>query len=247
MTSMFSEVARFYAESRPLYPDALIHNIRDICVEHKLAWDCGTGNGQAARSFIPFFDKVYASDISPEQLSFAYRHPKIEYFCVPAECSGFRDKVFDLVTVAEAIHWFELSLFESEVFRVLKPGAILAAWHYDAIKLEDTAIQECLNQLRELVKDGWSNEARRIKDPIKFDDRRFESFPSLQFCAEQRWEYERMAKNIMTWSAVRSFTKRGSHCEAELDALLKAIRGFWGDQSRTIRFNIYLDTWRRKA
>ena len=102
----FSGHARSYAAARPVYPESLFACLATLCKQHELAWDCATGNGQAARSLTPYFDKVLATDASDEQIASAEPHPKIEFRVATAESSGFDADSVDLITVAQALHWF---------------------------------------------------------------------------------------------------------------------------------------------
>src|SRR4029079_3133162 len=104
----FSGFAAHYAAHRPHYPAALFERAASLPAARRLAWDCGTGNGQAARGIAPHFAHVIATDASATQLSHATPHPKVEYRVAKAEASGLDPGSIDLVTVAAALHWFDL-------------------------------------------------------------------------------------------------------------------------------------------
>jgi len=129
----FSSASGRYAAYRPDYPAALFAWLADQCVERDTAWDCATGSGQAALGLAPHFSRVIATDASAEQIRHAEIHPAIAYRVAPAEASGLADRSVDLVTVAQAAHWFDLPRFYAEVTRVLKRGGYspcgaTAAW-----------------------------------------------------------------------------------------------------------------------
>ena len=71
-----------------------------------------------------------ATDASEEQIRHAQAHPRVEYRVAIAHASGLPPHSADLVTVAQALHWFDLPPFYAEVRRVLRPGGIVAAWCY---------------------------------------------------------------------------------------------------------------------
>src|SRR4051794_17017875 len=98
----FSRQSSIYLKYRPTYPDELFDYLSSLCNEHTLAWDCGTGNGQAATSLTKYFDHVFASDPSQAQINNAIRHPKIKYAVEVAESSSLLNKSADLLTVANA-------------------------------------------------------------------------------------------------------------------------------------------------
>lgn len=143
----FSLNLELYAKHRPQYPDELFSFLGDICERHDCAWDYATGNGQAAVSCANHFQLVEATDISPEQIRHCIVHPKVHYGLSPAEHTAFNDRSFDLIMVAQAIHWFDKDAFFKEAERVLKPKGILAVWGYGFLEIEkeiDNVIAEYL-------------------------------------------------------------------------------------------------------
>src|SRR5450631_1709703 len=133
---LFSNQAGDYARYRPSYPAALIEYIARFVSEKKLAWDCATGNGQAAVLLSDYFEKVIATDLSEKQLLQAAPKENIVYSAGKAEQTSFADNSFDLITIAQAYHWFQFSDFEKEATRVAKPGAVIAAWGYNLPKCD---------------------------------------------------------------------------------------------------------------
>ena len=110
----FSSQAAEYAKFRPRYPDELFSYLSSITNEHKKAWDCAAGNGQAALSLTDYFDEVIATDASEKQIHNAIPHPKIKYRVAPAENNGIESSSVDLITVATAAHWLNLAKFYEE-------------------------------------------------------------------------------------------------------------------------------------
>ena len=131
----FSSHSEKYAQSRPQYPEEIYAFLASLAPSRSLAWDCGTGSGQAAIGLAKYFDRVYATDASAEQISHAYQHEKVTYHAEPAEGVSLHNASADLVTVAVAIHWFNFDEFYAEVKRVLKPEGILAVWTYNAVEI----------------------------------------------------------------------------------------------------------------
>ncbi|MDQ3791506.1 MAG: class I SAM-dependent methyltransferase, partial [Actinomycetota bacterium] len=129
-TNPFATEAARYAHLRPTYPEELFAFLSTTVVSREVAWDCATGNGQAATHLTGYFERVIATDESAEMLAQAPRAPRIEYRVAEAEDSGIDARSVDLVTVASAIHWFDLGRFYAEVRRVVRPGGIIAAWTY---------------------------------------------------------------------------------------------------------------------
>ncbi len=127
----FSKQAADYAKFRPRYPQELFDYLGSIAPSRQLAWDCGTGNGQAAVGLASVFDRVIATDASEKQIANAQSHKRVEYRVAPAENSGIESETIDLIMVAQALHWFDLDRFYAEVRRVLKNNGVLAASAYN--------------------------------------------------------------------------------------------------------------------
>src|SRR5439155_20946709 len=123
-----SAQAPAYARYRPGYPDALFEYLSGLAPDRQVAWDCATGNGQAAVSAAKFFERVIATDASETQIAHAFRLPGIDYRVAPAEKSGLDDSTVALVTIAQALHWLPIPEFFAEARRALKPNGIIAVW-----------------------------------------------------------------------------------------------------------------------
>lgn len=146
----FSSRAVNYAKIRPQYPREIFLDLSRRVRNHELAWDVGTGSGQAACGLVEFFSRVIATDASEEQLSHAFPHKHIQYLYRPAERSSLPNSSVDLVTAACAAHWFNLEDFYKEVRRVLAPGARIAVWTYfypETGGAEDTHIRYYFEKL----------------------------------------------------------------------------------------------------
>ncbi len=123
----FSGHAADYASARPHYSTELFDWLAQQCDARLLAWDAGCGNGQAACALAMHFEQVYASDPSAAQIAAAAPASNIRYAVEPAEACGLRDASVDLVTVAQAMHWFDVPRFQVEARRVLRSGGVFAA------------------------------------------------------------------------------------------------------------------------
>jgi len=160
----FSGHAEQYAQNRPQYPDEIYAYLASIAPGHSLAWDCGTGNGQAAIGLAKYFDKVHATDASAEQISRAYPHEKVEYRVEPAEHASLDDASVDLVTVAVAVHWFNFDEFYAEVKRVLKPGGILSAWTYSLPEISTEMDQLVSEYYFDIVGEYWPERIHYLEE-----------------------------------------------------------------------------------
>ena len=107
----FSSFASKYASARSSYPSTLFEFVAKNAPSQQRVWDCATGNGQAAVGLSKVFTEVHATDASSEQIGNAIPGKNIEYSVQLAEETNFPDCHFDAVTVAQALHWFQLDRF----------------------------------------------------------------------------------------------------------------------------------------
>lgn len=203
---LFSHQAGDYARYRPSYPAELIENVLQFVRNRDVAWDCATGNGQAAHLLAEQFNKVIATDISDKQLMLAKKHKNIEYINCSAEQTPFDNNSFDLITVAQAYHWFNFNAFEAEVRRVGKPGAVVSVWAYSLPVTQNTIIDSLINRFyKEITGPYWDAERRYIDEgyttvPFNFD--LLQEKKLLMFC---EWSANDMVGFLRSWSSVQHF------------------------------------------
>ena len=163
-TNPFATEAAEYAHLRPTYPDELFELLATVVASRDVAWDCATGNGQAATHLARHFGQVIATDESAEMIAQAPHDPRITYRVAEAEDSGIEDHFVDLVTVAAAIHWFDLDRFYAEVRRVVKPGGAIAAWTYYT-PVFDSAIDAIIQRLvHDVLGTYWGKRLHYVVD-----------------------------------------------------------------------------------
>jgi SAM-dependent methyltransferase len=235
----FSGHSEQYAQHRPRYPDEIYAYLASIAPARSLAWDCGTGNGQAALGLAKYFDKVCATDASAEQISHAYPHEKVEYYAEPAEHVSLSDSSVDLVTVAVAIHWFNFDEFYREVRRVLKPKGILAAWTYSLTEISPE-IDPLVNQYySEIVAGYWPERIRYLEERYKTIPFPFEEIIPPPFVMEIHWNLIQFAGFLDSWSATQRYkAQREQH---PLEIIWDKLAAKWGDENekRLIRWPLH--------
>src|ERR1700704_3355099 len=161
----FSRLAAQYSAFRPSYPPALFDYLAQLCRERQSAWDCACGNGQAALAIAERFESVIATDASPQQLAAAPANAKVTYRVARAEDSGIESGSVDLVTVAQALHWFDLDSFYGEVQRVLVPAGVVSVWTYGVLHVEGDAIDALLQEFcYDTVGPYWPPERRLVEE-----------------------------------------------------------------------------------
>jgi len=226
----FSERAQAYAQARPTYPPALFTALAALAPGWELAWDVGTGNGQAARGLAEHFERVLATDASAKQLAEAASHPHIVYRQANETASGLRDRSADLVTVAQAAHWFDLPAFYAEALRVLRPGGVLAMWAY-GLAMITPPIDDIVERFyRETVGRYWPPERRHIETGYRDLPFPLPDLPFPPLAMEHRWTLGELLGYISTWSAVSGYRKETG--ADPIPALETELRAAWGDPDR---------------
>lgn len=229
----FSGGAKSYAEHRPGYPEELFAWVATLTHAHELAWDCATGNGQAAVGVAVHYRHVAASDASAAQIANRRAHPSVDYFVATAERSALREYRCDLVTVAQAAHWFDFERFHAEVRRVLKPGGVIAIWTYETFRI-DPAVDAVLDHFyRAVVGLYWPPERRYVEEGYRTLPFPYEEIHAPVFTLEVRWNFEQVLSYLGTWSAVQRFRKdRGFDPVQELQPALAVSWGRPQDDKR---------------
>ncbi len=232
-TDHFSAHAQNYARFRPTYPDELFLWLATLCPERALAWDCGTGNGQAALGLAAHFTKIHATDLSPEQLKQASARDNIHYQPGAAEDSGLPDQSANLVTVAQALHWFDHERFYPEVLRVLKPGGVFAAWTYRLLDAEPAINAVVAHFHSQTVGPWWPTERRWVDSGYQGLPFPFDELEVPEFFMERLWTLAQMLDYLRTWSATQRYIKE---CGTDpTHALMTELLPVWGDPEQPKR------------
>ena len=221
----FTPLAQHYAAFRPAYPEALFDWLASLAPQHRVAWDCGAGSGQATAPLAARFGHVVATDISAAQLAAAPPLPHVEYRVASAEASGLPDHSVDLVTVAQAMHWFDLPRFHAEVRRVLQPQGVIAVWGYNRLLLGDTALQQVLDGLYENTLGAyWPPERAHVENGYRDLPFPWDRIDAPRFTLQQSWTREQLLGYLRSWSAVGRFiADRGYDPVDEVAVALSAL------------------------
>ena len=145
-------------------------------VGRKLALDLGTGHGLVTRELSPHFDHVISTDPSVGMITQASElstcstmYPNVSYHQATAESSPFvSDRQVDLVTAAQASHWFHYPTLWPELGRIMRPGGTLAFWGYkDHVLVSHPKASEVIEYFAyqedpALLGSYWQQPGRRI-------------------------------------------------------------------------------------
>jgi SAM-dependent methyltransferase len=235
----FSAHAAHYAQARPVYPPALYAWLAAHSPARAQAWDAGCGNGQAAVAIAAHFAAVYATDPSAPQIEHAIAHPHVRYAVEPAERCGLADSSVDLVTVAQALHWFDFPTFFGEVARVLKPRGLFAAWSYGLMQVTPEITEVVRAFEFDVVGAYWPPERRHIDDAYSSIDFPFEPVRAPSFAMRHEWTQAQVIDYLGTWSAVQRY-RNATGVDPMPDVAIR-MREAWGDaQTRAITWPLTL-------
>jgi ubiquinone/menaquinone biosynthesis C-methylase UbiE len=230
--TLFASVAREYASFRPGYPAGLFEWLARSCTRRETAWDCGCGSGQASTALAEHFAAVTATDVSAEQIAAARPHPRVRYSIAPAEHSGLPDASVDLVTVAQALHWFDVHAFYAEARRVARPGAVLAVWTYPRPEFVEPELDRVfLDFYSGVVGPYWPPERRHVESHYRTLPFPFDETPHPPFGLELTWSFEQVIGYASSWSATANYRK-ALH-EDPLPLLRQRLREVWPEQAAT--------------
>lgn len=237
----FSKQADLYAKYRPSYPKALYDFILTHMNEREAAWDCGTGSGQVAAYLASYFGVVYASDISPQQLNYAAKKKSIEYAVMPAEQTDYASESFDLITVAQAIHWFNFDRFYKEVNRTAKNNALLAVIGYGMLRINE-GIDPLLDECYRYAFGTYFSESRHyIEEQYQTIPFPFEEIESPLFSISYKWSLTDLEGVFNSWSAIQKFKEEaGVNPADDFIDRLKNEAGWESNKQKEVTFPIFM-------
>lgn len=232
----FSNLAKTYASYRPQYPAELYTWLASISPSQHLAWDCACGTGQASLGLAAHFQQVVATDASAQQIAATQPHPKIEWRVAAAEHSGLADRSVDLITVAQALHWFDLEQFYAEAQRVLKPEGVLAVWTYGVLKINEPSIDALVQDFyTQVLGPYWPPERAIVESGYQTLAFPFKEFQAPAFHMQLHWNKSQLIGYLRSWSATDRYLQ--AQGQNPVDTLEQALAPFWEDETR------YLTEW----
>lgn len=234
----FSHASDDYRRWRPRYPAELFAWLAQQAPSTGVAWDCGTGNGQAAVGLAAHFRRVVATDASAAQIREAEACERVKYLVATAESAPMTDASVDLVTVAQALHWFDVARFHDEVRRVLRPRGVVAQWGYGLASIDDRIDPLVRRFAEETVGPWWPPERALVESAYAGVPFPFEHIDAPAFSMKARWDLDHFLAYLGTWSSVAGY--RREHGRDPLPALREELAPLWGDAQREIRWPLLL-------
>jgi ubiquinone/menaquinone biosynthesis C-methylase UbiE len=225
MKDNFSAQSENYAKYRPAYPSAFFEYLNSIVAAKQNAWDCGTGNGQVAHELAKTFNTVFATDISQQQINNALPADNIKYSVQAAEKTNFDDKQFDLIIVAQAIHWFDFDKFYTEAKRTAKDNALLCVLGYGRLEITEPIDKIIGNFYKNIIGAYWDKERKYIDENYTTIPFPFKEIPAPNFVNKLQWNLEHLIGYLNTWSAVKHFVKQKEY--NPIEQLQTEIEQYW--------------------
>lgn len=234
----FSTQAAAYARYRIDYPPELYTELLADIAPRRCAWDCATGNGQVAAVLAGFFTRVEATDISAAQLAEAVARPNIAYQVAAAEHTPFAAGTFDLVTVAQALHWFDAEGFHAEVRRVARPGATVAEWGYQLARIQADLDALLAHFYAHTMRPYWDENRWHIDDQYARIPFPFANVQHRAYHVRRHWTAEWFLQYLRTWSSVVRYERQ--HGTDPVLLIEEEVRRRWGVGKRTVVFPVFL-------
>ena len=155
-----------------------------------------------------------------------------------AEKTSFGDKQFDLITVAQAIHWFDFDAFYKEADRILKPGGVLAVLGYGLFNTNAES-KKILDHFYHDITGPYSDPERRYLDenyttiPFPLNEKEVK-----QFSNTFTWTFEQLTGYLETWSAVQHYIKKNG--SSPLDIIKEELKDSWEKSDKQVTFPLLL-------
>ena len=238
MKDNFSKQAAEYSKFRPQYPDEMIDYIVSFVKNKNIALDIATGNGQVASKLSGFFETVYGIDISQNQLDNATPSDNIIYKVAAAENTFFKNQEFDLITVAQAVHWFDFELFYKEIYRILKPEGIFAVLGYGLFSTNADSDKILRYFYNDIVGPYWDSERKYLDENYKTIPFPFEEIATQNFENHLTWTFEELVGYLETWSATQHYIAKNN--KNPLDLIYDELKVSWQKNDKEVTFPLLL-------
>lgn len=239
VTQLFGERASDYASFRPAYPAQLFDWLAANSPDRQRVLDIGCGNGQASQALSAHFAHVLACDSSFQQLCAVPATSAIQRFAADARRLPLRSSSCDLITVAQALHWFADARFFAEVSRLLRPDGFFCAWCYGLMRI-NPALDALIRQLHgELLEGYWPTGRAMVDNGYRDILTAFAQIRVPEFAIQLHWSFQHLLGYLRTWSAVQRW--ESEHQQDPVTLFLPQLTAAWGDtgQQHFVRWPLH--------
>lgn len=236
----FSTQADRYTQFRPHYGQELFAYLASLSGRHELAWDCGTGSGQSAVALAGYFQEVVATDPSSRQIEHAQPHDRVRYIVARAEHTPLADQSVDLITVAQAVHWFDRPRFYDEVCRVGRARSVIALWAYGLATISPEVDAVVARLYEPILGRYWPPERKLIEDRYMTIEFPFAEIKSPAFEMTADWNLSQLIGYLGTWSSVEKY--RAAQGSDPLALIACELLEAWGEPEfrQLVRWPLYM-------
>lgn len=125
----FTNKAEAYAKGRPGYPKEAIDKIRELASKETVFADIGAGTGKFTKELAEYGYHIYAvepnADMRKQLINTLKPYDNVKIIEGTAETTTLPNHSVDILTVAHALHWFDLEAFRTECHRIMKPNGLV--------------------------------------------------------------------------------------------------------------------------
>ncbi|RUL78207.1 class I SAM-dependent methyltransferase [Dyella choica] len=168
-TQRFSDRVADYVRYRPTYPQALIDWLRKahgVTADWRVA-DIGAGTGISSKLFLDAGHTVIAVEPNAAMRNAATQwlgsHANFLAVDGRADATSLDDASVDLVSVAQAFHWFDPERSRHEFHRIVRPGGLVAIY-WNSRRLTGTPFLEGYESLLQTYGTDYTSVAERYAD-----------------------------------------------------------------------------------
>ncbi len=243
----FSENSEEYNKFRPKYPAELFAYLASVSKQHQRAWDCATGTGQSAISLSKYYSTVIATDASETQIKNAEKKQGVIFKVATAENSYIEDSSIDLITVAQAFHWFNTDKFSKEANRVLKDKGILSVWTYNLLSVQEKIDEEIIYLYNTILGEYWPQERKMVEDGYKSVQLPFKEIEAPSFNMSANWNLSQLIGYLCTWSATKKYQKKLGVNPVE--KIHDKIANIWGEPEKvlSVKWPLSIRLWQKST
>jgi hypothetical protein len=235
----FSGQSRAYATFRPVYPRELYDFIFGHLQKKLCAWDCATGNGQVAQYLAGHFESVYATDISQPQIDHAFRKENIFYSVSAAEQTSFPENQFDLITVGQALHWFDADKFYREVRRTGKCGSLLAVWGYALLTVDPVIDELFMDFYNNKIGVYWDEARKLVENYYRDIPFPFQEIRCPEFHIAVKWTSDQFIGYLSSWSATQKYIR--THGVDPVESFREDLKSVWtSGEVKPVTFPVFM-------